>query len=60
MEIDGLLNEIIAAAYNEAKIKKHEYFTPEHILYASLFFEKGIDIIQGCGGNVEIIIKQLE
>ena len=53
MELDNLLNEIITAAYNEAKLSKHEYFTPEHILYASLFFEEGKNIIEYCGGNIE-------
>ncbi|SMC25425.1 ATP-dependent Clp protease ATP-binding subunit ClpA [Clostridium acidisoli DSM 12555] len=59
MRIDDLLNEIITAAYNEAKDKKHEYLTPEHILYASLFFEEGKNLIRYCGGDVELLKNDL-
>lgn len=59
MKLDTIVNEIITAAYNEAKYSKHEYFTPEHILYASLFFEEGKRIIENCGGNVEYIKEDL-
>ncbi len=59
MKMDDLLNEIITAAYNEAKDKGHEYLTPEHILYASLFFEEGKRLIKNCGGNVEILKSDL-
>lgn len=53
MKLDKIVNEIINAAYDEAKYRRHEYFTPEHILYSSIFFLEGIDIIEGCGGNVK-------
>lgn len=59
MKLDKIVNEIISAAYDEAKYHKHEYFTPEHILYASLFFLEGIDIIEGCGGNIQDIKRDL-
>lgn len=47
------------AAYNEAKYNGHEYFTPEHILYASLFFNEGAAIIENCGANVDVIKNEL-
>ncbi|MCM8711470.1 ATP-dependent Clp protease ATP-binding subunit ClpA [Clostridium sp. SYSU_GA19001] len=53
MEIDRLLNEIFIAAYNEAKAEKHEYVTPEHILYSALFFDESKEIVENCGGNIE-------
>lgn len=53
MEIDRLLNEIFIAAYNEAKAEKHEYITPEHILYSALFFDESKEILENCGGNIE-------
>lgn len=59
MRLDRLLNEVITAAYNEAKYSNHEYFTPEHILYASLFFYEGKDIIENCGGNIEELKNDL-
>ncbi|MGK0465225.1 ATP-dependent Clp protease ATP-binding subunit ClpA [Clostridium sp.] len=59
MQLDNIVNEIITAAYNEAQMSKHEYFTPEHILYASLFFEEGIDIVENSGGNIKRLKKQI-
>jgi ATP-dependent Clp protease ATP-binding subunit ClpA len=59
MEIDSELNLILSAAYREAKFRKHEYLTPEHLLYSSLFFDSGARIIGGCGGNVEKLKQEL-
>ncbi|MGH4140203.1 ATP-dependent Clp protease ATP-binding subunit ClpA [Clostridium sp.] len=59
MQLDNIVNEIITAAYNEAQMSNHEYFTPEHILYASLFFDEGIDIVENSGGNVKTLKKQI-
>jgi len=60
MDISRDLNEIIMAAYREAESKGHEYLTPEHVLYASLFFDRGREIILACGGNVESLTRDLE
>ena len=59
MELDRTVNRIITAAYNEAKFQKHEFLTPEHLLYSSLFFDEGCEIIENCGGNVDILKKDL-
>ena len=59
MQLDNIVNEIITAAYNEAQMSNHEYFTPEHILYASLFFEEGIDVVENSGGNVKRLKNQM-
>ncbi|MBU3180247.1 ATP-dependent Clp protease ATP-binding subunit ClpA [Clostridium psychrophilum] len=59
MQLDNIVNEIITAAYNEAQMSNHEYFTPEHILYASLFFKQGIEIIENSGGNVKRLKNQI-
>jgi ATP-dependent Clp protease ATP-binding subunit ClpA len=53
MDIDRSLNEIFAAAYNEARAAKHEYITPEHILYAALFFDDSRELIKNCGADIE-------
>jgi len=45
MKVNEAVQNIINAAYHDARIKKHEFFTPEHILYSSLFFEGTISII---------------
>jgi len=60
MEINHELNDILMAAYNEAVNSKHEYLTPEHILYTSLDFKSGIEIIEGAGGEVESLKSSLE
>ena len=55
MRIDNLTDKIIFAAYNEAKSRKHEYFTPEHLLYSSMFFDEAKEIIENCGGDVDAL-----
>ncbi len=60
MEISEDLNQILMSAFNEAKSRKHEYMTPEHVLYASLFYNEGREIIEGCGGNLQQLKKNLE
>jgi len=60
MQINDELNQIIMAAFNEAKTRRHEYLTPEHLLYAALFFGEGREIVEGCGGDVERLKKSLK
>jgi len=60
MEIDEQLNQILISAYSEAMKRSHEYLTPEHILYTSLFFDVGRDLVEACGGDVEKLKKRLE
>jgi ATP-dependent Clp protease ATP-binding subunit ClpA len=59
MKISESLNQIIMAAYAEANTRSHEFVTPEHLLYASLFFDDGSDIIQRCGGDPEHLKRVL-
>ncbi|RJQ55181.1 MAG: ATP-dependent Clp protease ATP-binding subunit ClpA [Nitrospiraceae bacterium] len=42
----------IEAVIREAEAGGHEYLTVEHILYAVLHNDLGVDIITGCGGDV--------
>jgi ATP-dependent Clp protease ATP-binding subunit ClpA len=60
MKISEKLNRIIMAAYAEANVRRHEFITPEHLLYASLFFDEGTDLILNCGGNPGRLKKSLE
>jgi ATP-dependent Clp protease ATP-binding subunit ClpA len=60
MNISEELHEILIAAYNEAQQRQHEYITPEHVLYASLFFQAGQEIIRNCGGNIERLKTSIE
>ncbi len=48
------------AIIKDAKIRRHEYLTAEHILFALTHDERGIDIIKGCGGNILRIKASLE
>jgi len=60
MELNSVLNEVLMAAFNEATAKKHEFLTPEHILYASLFFDDGKNIIEGLGGSIDSLKSAIE
>jgi len=51
---------IINAAYTEARMKHHEYITPEHILYAALAFEEVKDVLSACGANLGQIKTGME
>ncbi len=60
MKINEELNHILTAAFTEAKAREHEYLTPEHILFAALFFESAAEIIRKCGGSVETLHAKIE
>ena len=60
MKISENLNRIIMAAYAEANVRRHEFITPEHLLYASLFFDEGKEIIIHCGGDPAHLKKVIE
>jgi ATP-dependent Clp protease ATP-binding subunit ClpA len=53
VETSGHAQAIFNAAYNEARARKHEYLTPEHILYAALAFEEVQGVLTSCGANIE-------
>ncbi|MCL1814559.1 MAG: ATP-dependent Clp protease ATP-binding subunit ClpA [Treponema sp.] len=52
MKISRHVQAIINAAYNEAKVRNHEYLTPEHILYAALSFDEVQGVLAACGANL--------
>jgi ATP-dependent Clp protease ATP-binding subunit ClpA len=60
MKINRHVQAIINAAYNEAKIRGHEYLTPEHILYAALAFDEVQEILIACGANLDILKHGME
>lgn len=51
---------ILEATIRDAEIKGHEYLTIEHILYAVLHDDWGMEIIANCGGNIQRIKTALE
>ncbi|MDR0322630.1 MAG: ATP-dependent Clp protease ATP-binding subunit ClpA, partial [Treponema sp.] len=52
MKVSGHVQAIIDAAYNEAKLRNHEYLTPEHILYAALAFDEVQGVLFSCGADL--------
>jgi ATP-dependent Clp protease ATP-binding subunit ClpA len=60
MKISGHVQAIINGAYNEARVRNHEYLTPEHILYAALAFDEIQGVFSACGANVEQIKHGME
>ena len=61
---EGMINKelsmLLDATVKDAKKRRHEYLTAEHILYALIHDELGIDIITGCGGDVGRIKEAIE
>jgi ATP-dependent Clp protease ATP-binding subunit ClpA len=60
MKISRHVQAIINAAYNEAKVRNHEYLTPEHVLYAALAFDQVQKILAACGADLDQIKKGME
>ena len=60
MEVSEHVKAIINAAYNEAKVRNHEYLTPEHILYAALAFDDVQGALTSCGANLDQIKHGME
>lgn len=53
MRIDKELQALLNAAYQDARERKQEFLTPEHILYAALFFDYSRDILVTCNVDVD-------
>jgi ATP-dependent Clp protease ATP-binding subunit ClpA len=58
--INKELELTFAAAIKEAKQRRHEFFTLEHILYAILHDETGRRILYQCGADIEKLKDRLE
>ncbi len=60
MKVSQEVQAIFNAAYNEAKLRNHEYLTPEHILYAALSFEQVRTILVACEADIEQLRRGME
>jgi len=58
--INKELSETLGFAVREAKKRRHEYVSIEHVLFAILHDRTGVEIIESCGGNVENLKRRLE
>jgi ATP-dependent Clp protease ATP-binding subunit ClpA len=54
------LSATLGFAVREAKKRRHEYVSVEHVLFAVLHDNDGVDIIENCGGNVDNLKLALE
>ncbi len=54
------LSATLGFAVREAKKRRHEYVSVEHVLFAILHDGDGAEIIENCGGNVESLKLALE
>jgi ATP-dependent Clp protease ATP-binding subunit ClpA len=54
------LSATLGFAVREAKRRRHEYVSIEHVLFAILHDSTGIEVIEGCGGNVQNLKNSLE
>ena len=54
------LSTALGFAVREAKKRRHEYVCVEHVLYAILNHEAGVETIEKCGGKPEQIKEELE
>lgn len=54
------LETIISIAINEARQRRHEFFTLEHILYAFILDPSGRKILYNCGVDIQLLKENLE
>jgi ATP-dependent Clp protease ATP-binding subunit ClpA len=54
------LSATLGFAVKEAKKRRHEYVSIEHILFAILNDPNGVEIIENCGGDAENLLDALE
>ena len=60
MNISRHAQAIINAAYTEARLRRHEYLTPEHIMYAALNFKEVQGVLNACSANLTILKISME
>ena len=54
------LSATLGFAVREAKKRRHEYVSVEHVLFAILHDTSGLNILEKCGGNIENLKTSLE
>lgn len=60
MKVSETVQEALGTAYLTAREHHHEYITPEHLLYALLYYEEAIFILEDCGLVTNEIKKHLD
>lgn len=54
------LEATLGLAVAEARRRRHEYLTIEHVLYALLHDENAAEVIRQCGGDLQALRRDLE
>ena len=60
MKIQDDVQAVLNAAYMDARDRKHEYLTPEHILFAALHFEETREIVEAADTDPDKLLKEIE
>lgn len=60
MKVDREVQVVLNAAYQEARERRHEYLTPEHLLYAALHFDYARNVLTACGVDPDDVLERLE
>ena len=60
MDFTQDVKDILNAAYQEARRRRHEYLTPEHVLYAALHYEYPREVISECGADPDLIRSEID
>jgi ATP-dependent Clp protease ATP-binding subunit ClpA len=59
MHLSRPLEMSLALALREARGRRHEFLTVEHVLYALLHDEAVAEVVRACGGDVEVLKQEL-
>lgn len=59
-EFTQSLQQTLRDAQNEARKRKHEYITLEHLLFALLHEGRAREVLQACGANLKKLEQDLE
>ena len=59
-QIGRELQLTLQSAYREAVVRRHSYITVEHLLFALLHDEQGIEILRSSGARVDRLRSELE
>jgi ATP-dependent Clp protease ATP-binding subunit ClpA len=60
MRLSRALETSLSLSVREARRRRHEFLTLEHVLWALLHDESVAEVIRACGGNVPRLIQEIE
>ena len=60
MRLSRALETSLSLAVREARRRRHEFLTLEHVLWALLQDEGVAEVVRACGGNLPGLVRELE